>query len=390
MGRFLNYLFGFLRWKAYCEPEQCSAGCPDKRCNRRRTRFYDALFCRAARFRKHRIKAARVNHRAFKSRSSLSTEAVDLALGVVVTVVERFSGRPGKSDESISSRLLQSAAFLHGIAMCEQAILEAMYSQAGALVRQEMECIAAMEESKLGTRKEKRTPNVNNAPPELRTAYGQLSMMTHTSSTAMLESLLARASAPAGYVSVVPQYNHEAARMLLGLHAAILIEFAVQLHILYLDAYGEGLTPLEQDSLQLSTYLLQENGFLPKPPPDEVLFVPADAAMMRAAEEEARKTLPHFLNILKERKSPNQRFSVKVRFEEGGLSEYMWLTDLALEGNRIHGAVANFPNRIKRPRFKQRVTITDDQITDWIIVEGGEIQGAFTAKVLTTTDDTST
>jgi len=352
--------------------------------------FYDTLFRQAARYRRHRIKAASRSHRVFKSRSTLSTEAVDLALGVIVTVVGGFSGRPSKSDESISSRLLQSAAFLHGMALCEQAILEATYSQAGSLVRQEMECIAAMEESKLGTRKEKKTPNVNNAPPELRRAYGQLSMMTHMSSTAMLESLLARTAAPAGYVSVVPQYNHEAARMLLGLHAALLIEFAVQLHILYLDAYGEGLTPLEQDTLQVSTYLLQEDDFLPKPPPDEALLVPADDALMRAAEEEARKTLPHFVSTLNERKSPNQRLSVKVRFEEGKLSEYMWLTDLALEGSRIHGSVANLPKRIKRPRFKQRVTITLDQITDWMMEEGGKIEGAFTAKVLRTKDDTST
>ena len=123
----------------------------------------------------------------------------------------------------------------------------------------------------------------------------------------------------------------------------LLIEFAVQLHILYLDAYGEGLTPLEQDSLQLATYLLQKDGFLPKPPSDDVLLVPADDALMRAAEEEAKKTLPHFLNILKEEKSPaTRRLSVKVRFEEGELSEYMWLTDVAIEGSSIRGAGCEF------------------------------------------------
>jgi uncharacterized protein YegJ (DUF2314 family) len=274
--------------------------------------------------------------------------------------------------------------------LCEQAILEAMYSQAGALVRQEMECIAAMEESKLGKRTENKTPNINHAPPELRRAYGQLSMMTHTSSTAMLISLLATTSASADFVSVVPQYNHEAARMLIGLHAALLIEFAVQLHILYLDAYGEGLTPLETDSLQLSAHILQEEGFLPKPPSDDVGFVPADNALMAAAIDKARQTLPSFLNVLKEPKSPDRRLLVKVCFAEGKRSEYMWLTNLTLEGNNIHGTVSNFPKCVKRPRFQQRVTITHDQITDWMIEEGGQIQGAFTTQVVKTIGDSRT
>ena len=167
----------------------------------------------------NRVNVGGRNIQISKSRSDLFGEAIDLALGVIVTVVERSSGRRGEPNESVPSRLLQSASFLHGIALCEQAILEAMYPQAGALVRQEMECIAAMEESKLGTRNENKTPNVNNAPPELRRAYGQLSMMTHTSSTVLLESLLVKTSGPVGYVSVIPEYNHEAARMLLGLHA---------------------------------------------------------------------------------------------------------------------------------------------------------------------------
>jgi len=274
--------------------------------------------------------------------------------------------------------------------LCEQAILEAMYSQAGALVRQEMECIAAMEESKLGTRKENKTPNINNAPPELRRAYGQLSMMTHTSSTAMLESLLTRTSASPGFVSVVPQYNHEAARMLIGLHAALLIEFAVQLHILYLDTYDDGLTPLEQDGLQLATYILQEDGFRPRPTSDDTLLVRTDDALMRAAEDEAKKTLPRFLNTLKEQKSPDHRFSVKVCFEEGEVSECMWLTDLIMEESSIRGAVANFPKRVKRPRFQQRVTITPDQIIDWMIEEDGRVQGAYTAQALQGRGDNGT
>ena len=207
-------------------------------------------------------------------------------------------------------------------------------------------------------------------------------MMTHNSSTAMLESLLAEGSARKGFVGVVPRYNRKAARMLLGLHAALLIEFAVQLHILYLDAHGEGLTPLEQDSLQLATHLLREDGFLPTAPPDDIVSVSPDDAAMRAAEKEAKRTLPEFLNVLKEHAPPSRRLSVKVRFKEGKLSEYMWVTDLAIDGGKIRGAVANFPQRIKRPRFQQQVAIGIDQIADWIVEEEGQVRGGFTTRVL--------
>ena len=386
MRHFLAHLFDFGRWKRICTPSQCAVGCPDKYCDRRRSKFYNALFRQAVRYRKCH-KAGIKSRRIFGNRPPITPEAIDLALGVIVTIVERYSGRVGKSDTSISSRLLQSAVFLHGIGLCEQAISQAMYSQAGALVRQEMECIASMEESKLGMRKENKTPNINHAPQELRKAYGQLSMMTHTSSTAMLDSLLAVPSLPAGFVSVVPRYNHEAAKMLMGLHAALLIEFAVQLHILYLDNYGEGLTTLEKDSLQLSTYILEEDGFHPKPPRDEVGVVPSDDAVMRAAIDKARETLPHFVNALKMPKAPGRRFSVKAYFVEGGLSEHMWLTDLTVEGGNIRGVVANFPQCVKRPRFRQRVTIAHDQITDWMIEEDGQIQGGFTTQVLKTMGD---
>ena len=76
--------------------------------------------------------------------------------------------------------------------------------------------------------------------------------MTHSSSLPLLDALLSSTAESKWFASVVPQYKHEAARMLIGLHASLAIECAIQLHILYLDRYGEGLTPEEQDSLNMS------------------------------------------------------------------------------------------------------------------------------------------
>ncbi len=386
MKNILAHLFDFGWKRMFSRQKQCSGGSPDKHCDRRRTKFYHFLSHQAARYRKHQARQGKMDRKNFRRRFGLYLEVIALAKGVIVTVVERVSGRPGQSDESISSRLLQSAAFIQGIGLCEQSIFEALYVQAGALVRQEMEVIASMEESKLGTRDENTTPNVRHVPKELRRAYGQLSMMTHTSSMAMLDALLSTTSNSLYFASVVPQYNHEAARMLIGLHAALLIEFAVQLHILYFDSYGEGLTPQEQDSLHLSTCLLQEDGFLPKPPHDAVHTVPNDDTQMCAAIDKARETLPSFFEELKKPSSGNSRLFVKARFSEGEVSEHIWLTDLTADGSNIHGTIANYPNLIKRPRFQQQVTVTHAQITDWMIEQDGQIQGAFTTAVLNTNE----
>jgi hypothetical protein len=154
-----------------------------------RSKFYDFFFSQSAKHRKEENRLRRRNSRYSRPRFGLYLEALDLAKGVIITVSERFSGRPGKSDASISLRLLQSASFMQGMELCEQSISEALYAQAAALVRQELELIAAIEETTLGHRVEKATPNVARAPWKLKRAYDQLSMMSHSSSTAMLRTL---------------------------------------------------------------------------------------------------------------------------------------------------------------------------------------------------------
>ena len=150
--------------------------------------------------------------------------------------------------------------------LVEEAISQALYAQAGALVRQELECVAVMEETNAGCRAEDATPNVAHVPWKLKIAYSQLSMMAHSSSTAMLDALQAVESESIWLASAVPIYNQQVARMLIGLHAALSIQLALQLHTLYLDMYGEGLSLQEQDGLEVSVSCLEEEGLFKKPP----------------------------------------------------------------------------------------------------------------------------
>lgn len=375
-------ILDFCRSRCSCQPEQCNAASPDKNCDHRRDKFWVAMWGQAARYRKCQNRLGKKHRKIIQRKLPLCSGAIDAALGVIVTIVERFSGRKGKQDKSVSARMLQSAAFLQGMALCEQAIQDGLYVQGGALVRQEMEYIASMEESKQGTRKDNKTPDVNNVPYQLRKAYDQLSKMTHSSSLPMLDALLATTSDPQSMVSVIPEYNNEAARMLLGLHAALLIEFAVQLHVLYTDAYGEGLTCLDRDSLQLARSFLEQEGLLSQLPSDDTTDV-YDNDHMQTAIRKAQETLPTFFASLKKSKCRGYRFSLKASFVEGETTEHMWLTDIKVKKGRIQGIVSSVPKYIVRPRFQQRVSITRDQITDWMVEQDGKVvEGGYTVAAL--------
>ena len=103
---------------------------------------------------------------------------------------------------------------------------------------------------------------------------------------------------------------------------------------------------------------------------------------MNAAIQKAQETLPGFLDALRKRASPNCQYFVKAKFREGDASEHMWLTELTVDGNCIHGIVANHPQLLRRPRYRQKVTVIHPQISDWMIDEAGQVEGAFTVEVL--------
>ncbi len=371
-NKLYNFLFGWIPFIHH-----------DMTCAERRSKFYDFLFRQSA---IHRVDERRVRKAIWKCshpKFGLYNEAIDLSKGVIVTVLGRFSGRTGRTDISITARLLQSSSFIQGMELCEEAISEGLYAQAGALVRQELECIAAMEESKIGRRDDNATPNVSYVPWKLRTAYGQLSMMAHTSSMPMLDTIHSISSGSTYLASAVPAYKEQMARMLIGLHAALTIQLAIHLDILYLDMHDEGLTPLELDSLQMAMRTLQEEGFFKKSSGyDNVITITEEDSQLDEAIQKARDSLPSFIKVLQEPKVKGRNFMIKACFVEKSFSEHIWISDITLKDDIFHGMITNEPKFIRRLRLRQPVKINRDKVTDWVIEEKGKSQGAFTTAVL--------
>jgi len=53
-----------------------------------------------------------------------------------------------------------------------------------------------------------------------------------------------------------------------------------------------------------------------------------------------------------------------------------------VEGDSFRGVLASQPESIRNLRFRQPVTVTRSQVSDWMIVQDGKAKGCFTMRVL--------
>jgi len=196
-----------------------------------------------------------------KTTYGLLLDAHMLLTGVIQSALRRKSLVPGKPSEPTAHRLLLIASFVQGIDLCETAITEGFYFQAAALLKQELETVAAISEAKSGVRANRRTPNVSHVPWSLGQLYGVLNNAAHVSETGILQSLLeVEPQGQAAPVTIMPVFNEVMANKLYGLHVALLTLLCLALHQLYEDLYGEGLTEIEIKMLAIVVdFLVKED-----------------------------------------------------------------------------------------------------------------------------------
>ena len=189
-----------------------------------------------------------------------------MVTGVLHEVLSRKSLIPGKTNKSIANRRVLIVSFIQGIPICEEAISEGLYVQAAALVRQEMETVAAIEEVVENVREDGETPNVKHVPWEMSRLYGELNAATHVSNHGYLAEIYrVEERGDARPVSVVPTYREGAARNLYAIHVGLLIQVAMHLHEVQVEAYGEdegGLEKLELMMITRAADSLTEEGLL--------------------------------------------------------------------------------------------------------------------------------
>jgi uncharacterized protein YegJ (DUF2314 family) len=114
----------------------------------------------------------------------------------------------------------------------------------------------------------------------------------------------------------------------------------------------------------------------------DVEFVAEEDTAMNTAMATARSTLDQFVVRLTH-PGPSQRDpSLKIRISEGEIVEHIWATDIRYEDGRFSGRINNEPLDITRVRLGDSIDVTPDQVSDWMVVDGGRLVGGYTIRVL--------
>lgn len=116
---------------------------------------------------------------------------------------------------------------------------------------------------------------------------------------------------------------------------------------------------------------------------DETVYnVRSDDPKMIAAVDKARSELPKFIWVVKNPHARRSMVSIKVKFQEGEIVEYMWVDDLKFDGKVFRGFLANVPTSMKSFKQNDKIVAEPANVADWMWVENGKLVGGYTVRVI--------
>lgn len=115
---------------------------------------------------------------------------------------------------------------------------------------------------------------------------------------------------------------------------------------------------------------------------DELAIVAKSDPAMAKAMSKARQTLPDFLDVAAAPKPGTEGFAVKVAIREGDNAEYFWVTPFTDKDSEFSGAINNTPREVHSVKLGQTITFNRSEIVDWMYLDGGKMQGNYTACAL--------
>ena len=195
-------------------------------------------------------------------------EAYRLAIEIIASAASRTQGTYQRSNADAARIEGVLSGFIVGLTLVEYAILNGYTAQAAALVRQELDAVAALEEIKVGHRIDGKTPNIRHLPNIPGRVYSDLSELTHFSRSSALRSVgQYRGEDPDAPENteqwlLSPQHVPNTTKQLFALHTVLLLHFALHQSAHY--ASLQGTTPAAQDALefQQAVKILERAGVL--------------------------------------------------------------------------------------------------------------------------------
>jgi uncharacterized protein YegJ (DUF2314 family) len=113
----------------------------------------------------------------------------------------------------------------------------------------------------------------------------------------------------------------------------------------------------------------------------ETLTNKYDEKKMEQAIADARSTFEEFLARFRSPHPGDEGFHVKVRIEDKNGAEHFWVSDLKLDSEPYSGKIADEPGIVKKVKFGQEYSFTRSEITDWMYMDKGKMQGNYTLRV---------
>ena len=138
--------------------------------------------------------------------------------------------------KAVEGRMSLTAQFIQGIDICESAIAEGLYSQAGALLKQEMETIEAINEYETGARRDGKTPRLNLLN-EFGHTYGDFNNFSHVSVEDIHKGIVNYEAGGISGPSVIPQYQQDTAERFYGFQIFFIFLCARQMIKILRDVY---------------------------------------------------------------------------------------------------------------------------------------------------------
>ena len=114
----------------------------------------------------------------------------------------------------------------------------------------------------------------------------------------------------------------------------------------------------------------------------ETLTDQYDEQAMSQAIAEARSTFDTFLKRFHHPKPGDDAFNVKVKIEDENGIEHFWLGDLTLDDEPYSGTIGNDPGIVKHVKLGQKYSFSRADISDWMYMSGGTMQGNYTLRVV--------
>lgn len=195
-------------------------------------------------------------------------DAHQFAFSAVASMIARFAGRRfDKQSKLIEGRMSLTAQFVQGVDICETSISEGLYSQAAALLKQELETLAAIDEFESDRRKDGKTPNIGSGNMrDFGPIYGDLNNIAHVSRHDFARQLVMIEQGELCAPSLIPLYNRDLARFLYGNHVYFIIEATKQTSRIFEEIFGEGQSKEERDWVFTAMMILLKEKVINLPP----------------------------------------------------------------------------------------------------------------------------